>query len=86
MMYQIKYSNTALKRLRNIPRNLAQRIQEKLINLANNPYEYNPNVKKLVNREGYRLRVGDWRIIYQIYDDEIVILVLDIDTRGGIYK
>jgi len=85
-MYQIKYSNTALKRLRNIPRNLAQRIQEKLTNLANNPYEYNPSVKKLVNREGYRLRVGDWRIIYQIYDDEIVILVLDIDTRGGIYK
>jgi mRNA interferase RelE/StbE len=85
-MYKIKFSNTALKRLRNIPRNLAQRIQEKLTNLANNPYEYNPNVKKLVNREGYRLRVGDWRIIYQIYDDEIVILVLDIDTRRGIYK
>ena len=85
-MYQIRFSKTALKRLQNVPKNLAKRIQEKLTILAENPYEYNPNVKKLVNREGYRLRIGDWRIIYDIYDDEIVILVLDIDTRGGIYK
>lgn len=56
------------------------------MDLSSNPYAYNSNVKKLVNREGYRLRVGDWRIIYKINDNEIVILVLEIDTRGGIYK
>ncbi|WP_421772801.1 type II toxin-antitoxin system RelE family toxin [Cyanobacterium aponinum] len=54
--------------------------------MAQNPYRENPNLKKLVGREGYRLRIGDWRIIYEINNDRIVILVLEIDTRGGIYK
>ena len=44
------------------------------------------NVKKLVNRPGYRLRVGDWRIIYEIDAEKLRILVLEIDTRGGIYQ
>lgn len=52
--------------------------------MAENPDEYNSNVKKLVNREGYKLRIDDWRII--IYDDEIVILVLDIDIKVEFYK
>lgn len=72
--------------MQNLPNNLAIRIKEKLQDLAINPYANNSNVKKLVGREGYRLRVGDWRIIYQIYDQEIIILVLEINTRGGIYK
>ncbi|WP_206602545.1 type II toxin-antitoxin system RelE/ParE family toxin [Cyanobacterium aponinum] len=61
-------------------------MQNKLTEIAQNPYRENPNLKKLVGREGYKLRIGDWRIIYEINNDRIVILVLEIDTRGGIYK
>lgn len=44
------------------------------------------NVKKLVGRPGYRLRVGDWRVIYTLDSGRLVILVLDIGARGGVYK
>ena len=85
-MYELRYSKTAIKKLQKIPKNLVKRIREKLLEIAKNPYGDHPNVKKLVGRDGYRLRVGDWRIIYEINNDEIVILVLTIDTRGGVYK
>jgi mRNA interferase RelE/StbE len=85
-MYKIEYSKTAIKKLNKIPKNLVKRIQDKLIEIAKNPYSDNPNLKKLVGIEGYRLRIDDWRIIYEINNNKIVILVLDIDTRGGIYK
>jgi mRNA interferase RelE/StbE len=44
------------------------------------------NVKKLMGRPGYRLRVGDWRVIYTLDSGRLVILVLDSGARGGVYK
>ncbi len=44
------------------------------------------NVKKLRGREGFRLRVREWRAIYTINNDEMIILVLDAGPRGDIYK
>ena len=85
-MYSIEFSKTAAKRLRRIPKHLAARIAEKLQAVAADPYGKHNNVKKLVNRPGYRLRVGEWRIIYEIDGEKLKILVLEIDTRGGIYQ
>lgn len=84
-MYELEFSKTAIKRLRRLPQNLVKRITEKLQAIATAPYGSHNNVKKLVNRPGYRLRVGDWRIIYEIDGEKLKILVLEIDTRGGIY-
>lgn len=44
------------------------------------------NILKLTNREGFRLRVGGYRVIYKIEHDELLVMVLDVDSRGGIYK
>ncbi|MDJ0660300.1 MAG: type II toxin-antitoxin system RelE/ParE family toxin [Crocosphaera sp.] len=85
-MYEIELTKTATKKLQRLPQNLAKRIIEKLRIIAENPYGSHNNVKKLVNRSGYRLRVGDWRIIYEVEDQKLRILVLEIDTRGGIYR
>jgi mRNA interferase RelE/StbE len=41
-------------------------------------------VKKLQGREGYRLRVGTWRVLYRIDGDTTTIL--DLGARGGIYR
>jgi len=44
------------------------------------------NIKKLQGREGYRLRIGGYRAIYEIEGETINVLVLDAGPRGDIYK
>jgi mRNA interferase RelE/StbE len=85
-MYTLIFTPIAIKVLRKIPKNTATLIREKLDILAQNPYVPNSNVKKLQGRPGYRLRVGDWRVFYRLYDDQLEILVMKIAPRGGAYK
>ena len=85
-MYQLTYLRRAEKTLIAMPRNTALLIREKLRQLAIDPHASNSNVTKLQGREGYRLRVGDWRVLYEIRDDRLIVMVLDIGPRGGIYK
>ncbi len=85
-MYRILFTKQADKMLRKMPRNTAQLIRKRLAQLADGPYARNPNVTRLQGRPGYRLRVGDWRVIYDIEDDRLIILVLKIAARGGVYR
>ncbi len=85
-MYKIIIKKEAAKSLNKPPRNAAKTIREKFEAIAANPYAEHPNAKKLQGREGYRLRVGDWRVIYEIQNDQLVILVLKVAPRGEVYK
>ena len=69
-----------------MPRNTAKLIREKLEMIAADPYADHPNAKKLQGREGYRLRVGDWRVIYKIEKEQLAIIVLKVASRGEAYK
>ena len=84
-MYRITFSKNADKVLRRIPRNIALNIRKKIKELAQNPHRIR-NVKQLTNHPGYRLRVGDWRIIYTVIDNELLIHVINVKTRGEAYK
>lgn len=66
-------------------RNTALTIGKKIKELASDPHSMQ-NVKKLTNHPGYRLRVGDWRIIYIVKENELLIYVINIKTRGEAYK
>jgi mRNA interferase RelE/StbE len=83
-MHAIRYTAAALKALRRLPRNVADLIRQKVQEVAANPAAAR-NVKKLKGREGYRLRVGDWRVVYDIEDGVLVLIVIDVGPRGGIY-
>jgi len=85
-MYTVVFTKQADKTLKRLPRQTAKLIAEKIQLLAEDPYQPNPNVTKLQNREGYRLRMGDWRIIYEIINNELVIVVLKIGPRGSVYE
>lgn len=85
-MYKITFTTQAAKALLKMPRNTAQLIREKLNQVAADPFASIPNAKKLQGRAGYRLRVGDWRVIYEINKEEITVVVLKIAPRGEVYK
>lgn len=84
-MHSIEFTKAAAKALASMPANTRSLVKSKLEALAADPSNAQ-NVKKLAGRPGYRLRVGDWRVIYTVDDGRLVVLVLDIGTRGGIYK
>lgn len=82
-MKQVILHRAALRTLLRIPRNEAERIREKIFQYAADPGSLKANVKKLQGREGYRLRVGNWRVIFD--ENGEVLDILDIDSRGSIY-
>lgn len=73
------------KALRRMPKNLRERIREIIWTLAENPYP--SGYKKLVGfKNNYRIRVGDWRIVYTIENDQLLVLVIRIAPRGEAYQ
>ena len=84
-MWQIIYRKPVVRALGRLPRNIARRIRNRIEQLAQNPYAPDNNITKLQGREGYRLRVGDWRVIYDLNDDQLIVLILEIGPRGSIY-
>ncbi len=58
------------------------------IEVSENRSNFNKyDIKKLRNQEdGFRMRIGKYRAIFRVVEKEIVIIVFDIDSRGGIYK
>jgi mRNA interferase RelE/StbE len=84
-MYSVVTTKTFEKALKKLPANWQERILAKIREVAAAPYAANINLMKLQGRAGYRLRVGDWRVIYELQDDRLVMLVLEVGPRGGIY-
>lgn len=82
-MKQIAYSNDALRSLRRMPIKDARRIRGKIEQYAAHPASQANNVNTLRGREGLRLRIGDWRVIFE--EDGDAIRVLAIGLRGSVY-
>lgn len=81
-MYKILIKKRAKKFIDKLPQNEKQRIAEALEGLP-----LNGDIKKMQNHERiYRLRVGDYRIIYEVDNGELVIIVIDAGNRGEIYN
>jgi mRNA interferase RelE/StbE len=85
-MYHLKYRRQARNYLAKLPFKIKSRIVDQLHELQKNPDDASLDVDKLKGETGYRLRVGQYRIIYTRYDDKLIIEVIRIRTRGDIYK
>lgn len=85
MIYEVKFTKGARKMFRKLSQELQDRIQTKIDDLAIEP---RPNkVKKLQGVENsYRIRVGDYRVIYDIFDDVLLVSVVEVGHRSKIYK
>ncbi|MDQ1030069.1 mRNA interferase RelE/StbE [Streptomyces umbrinus] len=87
MKYAFRFTATAQRQLRTIDRTSAMRILTALTRLGDDPYREDADVKKLAGQEGlYRLRVGDFRIAYQIDNGQLIILVVKMGNRRDVYR
>ena len=85
MAYTIKFRPAVEKNLRTLPQKELIRIKRKIDALAENLSE--PAITKMKgNNKFHKIRVGDYRIIYEIHNDTLVILVVNIGHRKDIYK
>jgi mRNA interferase RelE/StbE len=83
MVYSINFTKKAVKELEKINEPHYSSIRNAIRNLGVNP---RPNgYKKLRGRDGYRIRVGDYRVIYDISDTILFIEVIDLGHRKNIY-
>jgi mRNA interferase RelE/StbE len=82
-MYELIYSPTALKQLEKLEHNIKERIIIALERLRIRPESC--DIKKLIGISGYRFRVGDYRIIFDMEKDKLKILVFQIGHRKNIY-
>jgi mRNA interferase RelE/StbE len=84
IQYQIRILPAAEKSLSKLPKKMQLRIQGAITVLASNPLP--PVAKKLVGRDGYRLRVSDYRIVYSIHENILTVKIISIGHRREIYK
>ena len=84
-MYALRFSSSAVKTLRKIPVETAKRIRSKLNELVKDPFAA-PNVKKLTSHPGYRLRIGNWRVLYLVQSQQVVIYIVEIGQRKEVYR
>ncbi|GIN58080.1 type II toxin-antitoxin system RelE family toxin [Lederbergia ruris] len=85
--FHVKIRKPAAKYYEKLPPRLKTKVDEVINQLSENPYAI-PNVKPLKgsNHDDFRIRIGSLRLLYRVYNNELIIIILDIGPRGDIYK
>ena len=86
MTYEIYLGHQAKKEMAQIDRSLARRLRDRLRELAENPLDSRLSRQMETNPNRRYSRVGDWRIIFQIIEEQKVIEVSTIQHRSRVYK
>ena len=84
MTYQVTIKKRAIKALENINEPYYSSIKKAIYSLADNPRPH--GYKKLKGRDGYRVRVSEYRIIYDIVDSLLIVDIIDLGLRKDIYE
>lgn len=84
-MYKIEYSKEIEKDLSKIPKKDILKIRDKIVSLSKNPRSQNTTDLK-GKKNFYRIRSGDYRIIYQILDDRLIVFIVRIAHRKDVYR
>jgi len=84
MKYTVLIERYAQKQILKLDKKVIPVIKTAIASLADNPRPY--GYKKLKGEDAYRIRVGDYRIIYEIADDKIIVIVVSVGHRQDIYK
>ncbi len=86
-VYRVIVKKKCDKQINKAPQKIRGAVALALKEIAVDPY-HNPNVKKLSGkREGqYRYRIGGYRLIYEVHEQEIIVIAVDFGPRGDVYN
>ena len=84
MAYTLSFSKQSIKELEKISEPYYSNIKQAIIDLTQNPRPH--GYIKLKGRNGYRIRVGTYRVIYEIFDTELIIDIITIGHRKDVYE
>ena len=82
--YNVRITGSAAKELEALQKPDRQRIVERIRSLATNPRP--PGAEKLSGHDKYRIRQGNFRILYTIHDNELIVVVIKIGDRKDVYR
>ncbi|PWV87365.1 addiction module RelE/StbE family toxin [Paenibacillus cellulosilyticus] len=87
MNYKIELSKRSFKYLDKLDQKTKKRIADHLQILSQNPRSTELDIKKIQGEASlYRLRIGSYRILYTIKDNQLIIIVINIGPRGDVYN
>lgn len=82
--YRIQVVPSVRKDLRGIPKRDVKRVLAMIAGLSKNPRP--SECKKLTSTGLYRIRTGSYRIVYEVHDDEVVVIVVKVGHRRDVYR
>ena len=87
MTYEIKFHKDALKNIQKLDKQTRNRILDHILILADDPKHSELDIKKMqgVNNQ-FRLRIGSYRVVYSVFNDILVIVIIKFGSRGDVYK
>ncbi len=81
--YKIEWKSSAYKELQKLPRPTIARVVAAVLELSDDPYPH--GVKKLVGSEySYRIRIGDYRVVYEVFENRLVIEIVRVRHRKDV--
>ncbi len=86
MSYKVEYTSKAKKDLKKLPINIAQKIILSINNIKNDPYPFVKKIKGTKHHSLHTHRVGEYRVILDIEDDCLLIIVIEAGHRRNIYR
>lgn len=86
-MYQVKFKKSAYKEYKKLPTHIQKRVDKALTLLRVDPFNELLNIKQLQGHESYyRIRLGDYRLIYTSINEQLIVLIIKIGSRGDVYR
>jgi len=83
--YKIEWKRSAIKELEKLPRPMISRIVSAVDNLSSTPYPQ--GVRKLAGTEdSYRIRIGNYRVIYKIIENKLIVEIIRVGHRKDVYR
>jgi len=84
MTYAVEFTRSAQKEVKKLPPGIAKRVLTAIDGLSGNPRK--GHVRPMTGSKSWRLRVGEYRVVYDIHDKKLVILIIRVRPRGSAYR